>query len=94
MGVANDGMSPGGNIALLVYESMLSEQGMPTVLREDALDDVLTNSYYAKQRPLWGKLEAGELAPDYLRIILFGLLVGLTIGLTLFVIRGLNKVAS
>ncbi len=94
MAVANDGISPGGNIALLVYESMLSEQGMPTVLREDALDDVLTNSYYAKQRPLWGKREAGRLAPDYLRIILFGLLVGLSIGLILFIIRGLNKADS
>jgi len=94
MGVANDGMSPGGNIALLVYESMLSKQGMPTGLRQDALDDVLTNSYYAKQRPLWGKLEAGELAPNYLRIILFGLLVGLTIGLTVFIIRGLSRTKS
>ncbi|OQK17217.1 copper oxidase [Methyloprofundus sedimenti] len=94
MGVANDGMSPGGNIALLVYESLLNKQGMPSVLRDDALDDVLTNSYYAKQRPLWGKLEAGELAPDYLRIILFGLLAGLAIGLTVFIIRGLNRADS
>lgn len=94
MGVANDGISPGGNVALLVYESMLSEQGMPNVLREDALDDVMTNSYHAKQRPLWGKLEAGTLAPDYLRIILFGLLIGLALGLSLFIIRGLTRAES
>jgi len=94
MGVANDGISPGGNIALLVYESMLSEQGMPTTLREDALDDIMTNTYYAKQRPLWGKQEAGTLPPEYLRIILFGLLIGLTLGLIIFIIRGLNKAES
>ncbi|BCG64140.1 MAG: manganese oxidase [Methyloprofundus sp.] len=92
MGVANDGMSPGGNIALLVYESFLGEHGLPK-LRADALDDVFTNSYYAKQRPLWGKQEAGMLAPDYLHIILFGLLIGAIMGLVLFIIRGLRQEA-
>ena len=67
---------------------------MPSVLRDDALADVLTNSYYAKQLPLWGKLQAGMLAPDYLRIILFGLLIGLIIGLVVFIIRGLNRAES
>ncbi len=90
MGVANDGMSPGGNIALLVYESFLGEQGLPK-LRADALDDVFTNSYYAKQRPLWNKQEAGMLTPDYLHILLFGLLVGSIIGLVFFIIRGLRS---
>jgi FtsP/CotA-like multicopper oxidase with cupredoxin domain len=90
IGVANDGISPGGNIALLVYESFLGEHGLPK-LRADALDDVFTNSYYAKQRPLWGKQEAGMLAPDYLHIILFGLLMGAIIGLILFIIRGLRQ---
>ena len=94
MGVANDGMSPGGNIALLVYESLLNDQGMPSVLREDALDDVLTNSYYAKERPLWGKKQAGMLSPDYLHIILFGLLIGLIIGLIVYIIHGLNRAES
>ena len=94
MGVANNGMSPGGNIALLVYESLLNKQGMPATLRDDALDDVLTNSYYAKQRPLWGKLEAGDLAPDYPGIILFGLLIGLIIGLTVYIIHGLIRTES
>lgn len=91
MGVANDGISPGGNVALLVYENLLSEQGMPNIIRDDALDDVLTNSYYAKQRPLWGKKEAGTLSPDYLHIILFGLLIGLILGLIIFIISGLKR---
>lgn len=94
MGVANNGMSPGGNIALLAYESLLNEQGMPATQRDDALDDVLTNSYYAKQRPLWGKLEAGGLAPDYPAIIIFGLLIGLIIGLTVYIIYGLMRAGS
>jgi len=89
-GIANDGMSPGGNISLLVYESLLNKQGMP-LIREDALNDVLTNSYYAKERPLWGKKEAGTFAPDYLHLLLFGLLLGIILGLTLFIIRGLTK---
>jgi len=89
-GIANDGMSPGGNVSLLVYESLLNEQGMP-LIRDDALNDVLTNSYYAKERPLWGKKEAGAFAPDYLHILLFGLLLGLIIGLLIFITRGLIK---
>ncbi len=89
-GIANDGMSPGGNVSLLVYESLLNEQGMP-LIRDDALNDVLTNSYYAKERPLWGKQEAGAFSPDYLRILLFGLLLGLIIGLLIFITRGLTK---
>ncbi len=88
--VANDGISPGGNIALMVYESLLADNGLP-ILRDDALSDVLTNSYHAKERPLWGKKEAGQYSPDYLRLILLGLCIGLIIGLSLFIMQGLTK---
>jgi len=89
-GVANDGISPGGNIALMVYESMLNPNGMP-MIREDALNNVLTNSYQNKEKPLWGKKASGMLAPDYVSLISWGSLVGLIIGLLLFIVRGLNK---
>jgi len=88
--VANDGMSPGGNIALMVYESMLNPNGVP-MIRSGALDDVFTNSYYAKQKPLWGHQEPGMLSPNYIHLILWGLLIGLIIGLLVFIVRGLNK---
>mgnify|MGYP002149424029 CR=1 FL=1 len=90
MAVANDGISPGGNVALMVYESMLSPNGLPKI-REGALDDVFTSSYYAKEKPLWGKLEPGTLAPNYVHLILWGLLIGLIIGLFIFIVRGLQK---
>jgi FtsP/CotA-like multicopper oxidase with cupredoxin domain len=89
-GVANDGISPGGNMALMVYESMLNPNGMP-IIRKDALDDVLTNSYQNKEKPQWGKKDPGMLAPDYVHLILWGLLVGLIFGLLIFIIRGLSK---
>jgi hypothetical protein len=88
--VANDGISPGGNMALMVYESMLNPNGMP-IIRKDALDDVLTNSYQNKEKPQWGKKDPGMLAPDYVHLILWGLLVGLIFGLLIFIIRGLSK---
>jgi len=89
-GVANDGMSPGGNIALMVYESMLSATGMPTV-RSDALDEFFSNRYYAKKQALWKQQEAGNFSPNYLHIILFGLLLGSALGLILFIYHGLKK---
>ncbi|MCF7972095.1 MAG: copper oxidase, partial [Methylococcaceae bacterium] len=89
-GISNDGISPGGTFAFMVYESMLNPNGMP-MIHEHELDDVLTNSYQNKEKPLWGEKDAGMLAPDYVHLILWGLLVGLIIGLLLFIVRGLNK---
>jgi len=88
--VANDGMSPGGNIALLVYENMLTSIGLP-ILRENALDDFFSNRYYAKKHVLWNQKEAGKFAPDNLQIILFGLLIGAIVGLVIFILRGLMR---
>ncbi|MDC9729754.1 MAG: multicopper oxidase domain-containing protein [Methyloprofundus sp.] len=88
--VANDGMSPGGNIALMVYENMLTEMGLPE-LRSDALDDLFSNRYYAKKQVLWGKKEAGTFAPNTLQLILFGLLLGIIVGLIFFIGRGLMR---
>jgi len=88
--VSNDGMSPGGNIALLVYENMLTSIGLP-ILRKDALDDFFSNRFYAKKQVLWGKDEAGAYPPNMLHLILFGLLVGAIVGLIFFIFRGLSK---
>jgi FtsP/CotA-like multicopper oxidase with cupredoxin domain len=87
--VANDGMSPGGNIALMVYENMLGATGLP-MIRPDALDDFFTNRYYAKKQALWGKKEAGTFSPNSLQLILFALLLGTIVGLIIFIVRGLK----
>jgi len=88
--VSNDGMGPGGNIALLVYENMLTSIGLP-ILRKDALDDVFSNRFYAKKQVLWGKNEAGKFPPNMLHLTLFGLLLGAIVGLIFFIFRGLSK---
>jgi len=88
--VSNDGMGPGGNIALLVYENMLTSIGLP-ILRKDALDDFFSNRFYAKKQVLWGKNEAGAFSPNMLHLLLFGLLVGAIVGLIFFIFRGLSK---
>jgi len=86
-GTTTDGMEPGGNMAILAYKDLLDEQGMPK-MHDELLNEVFSKDYYAKKQALWGQGdfahllgEAGRIAPDYLRIIAFGLTAGLVIGL-------------
>ncbi len=86
-GTTTDGMEPGGNIAILAFKSYLDEQGMPT-LHDELFDQVFNKDYYAKKLAVWGSGDyapllgdAGLLAPNYLQIIIFGLVAGLIIGL-------------
>ena len=96
-GTTTDGMEPGGNIALLAYKSMLDEQGMPK-MHDGLLDQVFNKDYYAKKQAVWGQGdfapllgEAGLIAPDYVRIIVFGLAAGLGIGLFIFVVLAYKR---
>ena len=96
-GVTNNGMSPGGNIAVLAYRDFVNDQGMPKV-REEAITPLFTKAYYARQSPVWAMGdfteslgEAGMVAPDTVRIISFGLLIGLSIGLLFFVVRRIRQ---
>ena len=96
-GTTSDGMSPGGNISMLVFRNLLDEQGMPKI-REDALDPYMYPAYYARQNPVWAMGEftdtlgdAGFMAPDYLKIAAFGLIVGLIVGLLFFLLRSFRK---
>ncbi len=89
-GTTTDGMEPGGNMAILAYKSYLDEQGMPT-MHNELFDQVFNKDYYAKKMAIWGVGDfapllgdAGLLAPNYLQIIIFGLIVGLIIGLLVF----------
>ena len=89
-GTTTDGMEPGGNIAILAYKEYLDEQGMPK-MHDQLLDQVFNKDYYAKKQAVWAEGpyaqllgDAGLLSPKYLQIILFGLAVGLIIGLLFF----------
>ncbi|TAL54297.1 MAG: copper oxidase [Methylovulum sp.] len=86
-GTTTDGMEPGGNMAILAYKGLLDEQGMPK-MHDELLNEVFSKDYYAKKQALWAQGDfahllgdAGQIAPDYLRIIVFGLASGLAIGL-------------
>jgi len=86
-GTTTDGMEPGGNMAILAYKPLLDEQGMP-LMHDALLDQVFNKDYYAKKQAVWAEGdfapllgEAGLIAPDYVRIIIFSLAAGLAIGL-------------
>ena len=86
-GTTTDGMEPGGNMAILAYKDLLDEQGMPK-MHDELLNEVFSKDYYAKKQALWAQGDfahllgdAGRIAPDYLRIIVFGLASGLAVGL-------------
>ncbi|MDP3878617.1 MAG: multicopper oxidase domain-containing protein [Methylobacter sp.] len=90
-GTTTDGMEPGGNMAILAYKPLIDEQGMP-LMHDAFLDQIFNKDYYAKKQAVWGQGdfapllgEAGLIAPDYVRIIIFGLAAGLAIGLVVFV---------
>ncbi len=95
-GITTNGMSPGGNMAVLAYQSLLNEQGMP--IGHSGMDEFFSPAFYAKEVPFWAEGEFAELlgdveklSPNYLRITAFGLVVGVIIGLLGFLVRSLRK---
>lgn len=91
-GTTTDGMEPGGNMAILAYKGLIDGQGMPK-MHDELLNEVFNKDYYAKKQALWGQGdfaqllgEAGKFAPDYLRIVIFGLSTGLIIGLSAYLV--------
>ena len=89
-GTTSDGMEPGGNMAILAYKHYLDEQGMPK-MHDELFDQVFNKDYYAKKQAVWASGDfaallgdAGLVAPNYIHIILFGLLAGLIIALLVF----------
>lgn len=86
-GTTTDGMEPGGNMAILAYSELLDEQGMPKGHGE-LFDITFDKQYYAKTQALWNDGlfaqllgDPGMFEPDWLRIVGFGLCVGLAAGL-------------
>ena len=67
-------------------------------MHDGLLDQVFNKDYYAKKQAVWGQGdfapllgEAGLIAPDYVRIIVFGLAAGLGIGLFIFVVLAYKR---
>ncbi|MGR9116700.1 MAG: multicopper oxidase domain-containing protein [Gammaproteobacteria bacterium] len=92
-GTTTDGMEPGGNMAILAYKPLLDDQGMPK-MHTELFNLVFNKNYYAKKHSVWGDGdfaqalgEAGRMMPDYLRIVAFGLLAGLALGLIILIVR-------
>ena len=86
-------MAPGGNISTLVYQDLLDERGMPKI-REQPINQYFDKNYYARENPVWSMKgfkqslgEAGLLAVDYIRLIGFGLVLGLILALLLILVR-------
>lgn len=91
-GITTNGMSPGGNMALLAYQDFLDEKGMPK--GHTGMDEYFSPAYFAKQQPLWAEGEFKQLlgdvtvlSPEPLRVIGFGLVVGLLLALLVFLLR-------
>jgi ABC-type dipeptide/oligopeptide/nickel transport system permease component len=84
-------------MAILAYKELLDEQGMPK-MHDEFFDQLFNKNYYAKNMAIWGEGEfaplladAGLLAPNYLQIILFGLTIGLIIGVLLLIILAYKR---
>jgi manganese oxidase len=91
-GTTTDGMEPGGNMAILAYKPLLDGQGMPK-MHDQLLSQVFNKNYYTKRQAVWGEGdyapalgEPGLIAPNLLKIIGFGLVVGLAFGLLFYMV--------
>jgi FtsP/CotA-like multicopper oxidase with cupredoxin domain len=96
-GTTSDGMEPGGNMAILAYKALVDEQGMPK-MHDELINEVFSKDYYAKKHAIWGVGdfahllgEAGLIAPNYVQLIVFGLAVGLFIGIVLLIVLSYQR---
>ncbi len=96
-GTTSDGMEPGGNMAILAYKPLVDEQGMPK-MHEDSLIELFNKKYYSKEQALWdtGEFshllgEAGIFEVRMVHLALFGLSIGLIIGLLIVIISAYKR---
>ena len=96
-GITTNGMNPGGNISVLVYEEFLSEQGMPAV-DPRIVQQLFSRRFQARQSPVWQQGEAARLYgdtaplfPSTARVIAAGLLVGIGFCLLVIVFRSFSR---
>ncbi len=92
-GITTDGMAPGGNISVLVYQDLLDDMGMPKI-REEPINRYFNKDYYARKNPVWNMGEfkqllgdAGMMEVNNLRLVLLGLILGGILAIVFFLIR-------
>jgi hypothetical protein len=82
----NDGIHPGGAASAIVYESWLDENGWPKTQGMD-LRMIFSADYHAGRMPAWDDVHflgnAGGIAPNPYRLVAWGALGGLALGLLL-----------
>ncbi len=96
-GITTDGMVPGGNISILVYQNLLDERGMPKI-REESANQFFNKNYYAKQNPVWNMGEfkhylgdVGVLKLNNVRLVVFGLISGCILAILFFLVQKTSR---
>ena len=94
--VTTDGMNPGGDISMIVYEKFLKEDGIPVTAGDLSL--FFSQEYYQRQVPVWSDMDpegrfSEPVAQARLpgRMILFAIIAGLFLAVTFLMIRSLRK---
>ena len=94
--VTTDGMNPGGDISMIVYEKFLKEDGIPITAGDLSL--FFSQEYYQRQVPVWSDMDPeGRFSEPVAqarmpgRMILFAIIAGLFLAVTFLMIRSLRK---
>ena len=94
--VTTDGMNPGGDISMIVYEKFLAEDGIPATAGDLSL--FFNQGYYRRQLPVWSDMDPDGRFSDPVaqmalpgRMILFAITVGLFLAVTIVLSRALTR---
>ena len=94
--VTTDGINPGGDISMIVYEKFLGENGIPETVGDLSL--FFSQEYYRRQVPVWGDMDpegrfsdpVEQTAPQG-RMILFAITAGLFLAVTILLVRTMRR---
>ena len=94
--VTTDGMNPGGDISMIVYEKFLGEEGIPKTAGDLSL--FFNQEYYQRQIPVWADMDPGGIFSDPAsqtalpgKVVLMAILLGLFFAVTILLTRSLMK---
>lgn len=94
--VTTDGIGPGGHISAIVYKKYLQDNGWPKTLGV-SWNPYFTAEYYRKERPIWESYAPGLFSDTGIdkillaRLIVFGLVIGILLLLTILLLTGRNR---
>lgn len=94
--VTTDGMNPGGDISMIVYEKFLGDDGIPDTAGDLSL--FFSQEYYRRQVPVWGDMDPEGRFSDPvmkttmpLRMVLFAIVAGLFLAVTFLLVRTIRR---